>query len=92
MDKEIKFSPTILIKEKDGSLSTALVVDNGPCLMEILDGNKEYTTVFNELIKSFPSILNVTFYDKSYTNYKVKLEGEDYKSAIKIRKFFMEKL
>lgn len=84
MSKTIEFSPTIVIKEKDGIINAAIVVDNGPCLMY---SPKEYTKTFNELIERFPSVLTATFYNKAYTSYKIKVEGEDDRSIISIKKF-----
>lgn len=84
MNKAIEFSPMIVVKEKDGTISTAVVVDNGPCLMY---NSKEYTETFNKLIECFPKILTATFYNKAYTSYKIKVEGEDDRSIIGIKKF-----
>ena len=87
MKRAIEFSPTIVTKEKDGTVSTAVVVDNGPCLMY---DNKEYTNTFNELIERFPAVLTATFYNKSYTSYKIKVDGDDDRSITGIKKFLVD--
>lgn len=90
MARSIDFSPTIIIKEKDGSVNTAVVVDNGPALMEDTNDGRGYTDYFHELIEHFPTILTATFYGKGYTSYRIKLEGEDPRSAISIKKYLLE--
>jgi len=87
MSRKLDFSPALIIKEKDGSVNTAVVVDNGPALIKIINGKKEYTNFFNEMIEQFPNILTASFYDKNYTSYRIKLEGEDLTSIINIKKF-----
>lgn len=87
MDKTIKFSPITVIKGKDGTITTAIIVDNGPRLM---NAAKEYTEIFNQLIEHFPTVLTATFYNKSYTSYKIKIEGEDDRSIIGIKKFLID--
>lgn len=84
MRRDIDFSPTIVIKEKDGTINTAVVVDNGPVLMY---NEKEYSKVFNELIELFPSILTATFYGKDHTSYRLKVEGEKIMDIVGIRRF-----
>lgn len=86
MKRVIEFSPTIVTKEKDGTVTTAVVVDRGPCLMY---DNKEYTETFDKLIEHFPAVLTATFYNKSYTSYKLKVEGEDDRSIIGIKEFLV---
>ncbi len=71
MNREIDFGPTIYLKEDD-TMNSALVVDNGPRLMK---KDKVYTEIFDELIENFPSVLTVTFYNKTYTSYRIKFEG-----------------
>lgn len=87
MARRLDFSPAIIIKEKDGSTNTAVVVDNGPPLLKIVGGEKKYTKFFTEMIEEFPNILTASFYGKGYTNYRIKLEGEDPKSVVGIKRF-----
>jgi hypothetical protein len=90
MKREIEFSPGILIKEKDGSVNSAIVVDNGPALMEdTKEDGRQYTEAFHDLIEHFPTILTAAFYGKGYTSYRLKLEGEDFRSLVGIKKFMM---
>jgi len=85
--RSIDFSPMIVIKEEDGTRNSAIVVDNGPQLMEDTGGGKEYTRLFSELIEEFPSVLTATFYNKNYTSYRIKIEGERDMDILGIRNF-----
>jgi len=76
----------IVIKEKD-ALNSALVVDNGP---ELMDEDKVYTDVFNDLIKEFPEILSATFYNKTFTSYKIKIAGVRPKTILGIKNFLID--
>jgi len=84
MKRDIDFSPAIIVKERDGTINTAIVVDNGPALMH---DAKEYTDVFNLLIELFPSILTATFYGKNHTCYRLKVEGESVMDIVGIKRF-----
>lgn len=69
--KYIEFGPMEIKKQNDIYYSY-LYIENGPILMK---NNKVYTKIFKELIKTFPSIESVSFYDTTYTNYKIKTKG-----------------
>lgn len=70
-NKYVEFGP-MEIKKDNNMYYSYLHVENGPVLMK---GNKVYTKIFKELIKIFPSIESVSFYDTTYTNYKIKTRG-----------------
>jgi len=79
MKKKTKlFSPIIVGIEKTENkprlFYSAVVVYGGPCLM---DDNKKYTDFFESLIEKHPELLNVTFYNKVKTHYKIKIEGQN---------------
>jgi len=67
----MEFGPMTIQKE-DGAFYSYLLVEDGPTLM---DSNKNYTEVFDEIISKFPSLENVVFYNKKYTTYKIKFKG-----------------
>jgi len=72
MSKKLNVSPIIIIKQKDGTTNSAIVVDNGPMLM---DENKKYTAIFDDLLEKFPDILTATFYNKKRTSYRITVQG-----------------
>lgn len=86
MRRNIDFSPAIIIKEKDGTTNVAIVVDNGPALM---NDAKEYTNMFKEMIELFPFILTATFYSKNHTSYRLKVEGTRLMDIVGIKRFLL---
>lgn len=76
--KDKLFSPIIVGAEKAENrprlFYSAVIVNGGPRLME---DDKEYTHFFESLIEKHPEILNVTFYNKTKTHYKIKIEGQN---------------
>lgn len=69
-EKHIMFGP-MEIKKEDGLFYSCLLVEDGPPLMK---NNKTYTKIFKKMIKVFP-IENVSFYNATYTSYKIKTRG-----------------
>ena len=67
----MEFGPMTIQKE-DGVFYSYLLVENGPKLM---NSDKNYTEIFNDIIDKFPSLENVAFYNKKYTTYKIKFKG-----------------
>jgi len=87
MKRELDIGPMTISKLYDEKLGrdvriSYIVVENGPRLM---DEDKEYTDVFNEMIEAAPSIKTASFYDSSYTNYKITIVGMNEKDILKIR-------
>lgn len=77
MKKQIEFGPMEIYrldKPENGvrPVCSSILVEHGPPLM---DNDKNYSKTFNEIIKKYPSIMNVAFYDSIYTVYKINLKG-----------------
>jgi hypothetical protein len=92
--KDELFSPIIVGAEKAENkprlFYSAIIVNGGPCLMK---DDKEYTHFFESLIEKHPEILNVTFYNRKKTHYKIKIEGQNKDYVFdSIKKYITEEL
>jgi len=87
MKRELEIGPMTISKMYDEKLGrdiriSYIVIENGPQLM---NEDKEYTDVFNRMINVVPSIKIASFYNSSYTNYKITITGMNEKDILKIR-------
>lgn len=92
MKKQIEFGPMEIYrldKEENGvkPICSSILVEYGPPLM---DNDKNYSRIFNKIIKEYPSIMNVIFYDSIYTVYKINLKGRRDTVIAGIKKILLE--
>lgn len=92
MKKTINISPMITTKMFDEELEknitiSYIIVDNGPCLMT---KGKKYTNIFNKLIEASPLIKTAIFYNKTYTNYKITILGQNSNTINKIKETLLK--
>jgi len=92
MKRELDISPMIITKaydveqKKDIRISY-IIVESGPRLMNM---DKEYTDVFKKLIEEIPSIRTASFYNSSYTHYKITMTGANDRYIHRIKEIIIE--
>lgn len=86
MSRKMNVSPIIMIKKENGEINSAIIVDNGPVLM---NNNKKYTAIFNDLLDKFPDILTATFYNNERTSYRITVEGYNENTIQGVRNYFI---
>ena len=92
MKRELDISPMMVTKAYDKEQEreiriSYIIIENGPRLMNM---DKEYTDVFNKLIEEIPSIRTASFYNSSYTHYKITMTGVNDKHIHRIKEIIME--